>query len=423
MYRYKSYDTHLKAMYHLGVYIPAELDQLIPSSNKSRWKEQDPTKHIGSEWCQTIEKHGEHLNLALENQQTQRSILVLLKVNVFLIRQFIQSGHHFKVMKENIESVIDFVSYLKQYITTEKATKLLGLKRGTFQSYLHQVKYKCFDSPILFCYKANPLQLSFNELQKIKQLMTDDRFKYWSAISIYYYGLRNKTFQFSKSTFYYYTHLLGLTRRWVKKTQRKEGLRANRPNEYWHADVSIWNSEGIRYYIYVVIDNYSRKVLSWKVNKKISAKLMFANLNEAYQKFTPKNTIRLIVDGGSENQIRDKLDLHQLPIDQLRAQVDIKFSNSMVEATFQTIKKYYFRTILKEQNKIDPNKELPWIIEDINANRPNAQLNGLTPNEAYAMKYSNIPKNDFTKAKKIRRIDNLNYSCIACNSFNYIIQE
>ena len=411
---YKSYDTHLKAMYFMELFVPKEIDRLIPSSNKSRWKSQNPIEHVGYEWFKTVEKHKQQLNLVIENQQKQRSILVLLRVNLFLIKEFIQSGAYYKSMKQNMERVVDFVSYLKQYTTTEKATKLIGLKRTTFQAYLQQVKYKCFDSPILFCFKANPLQLSFKELKKIKQLMIDEQFKHWPAGSIYYYGFRNKLFHFSKSTFYKYTKMLGLTKRWTRKKIRKEGLRASRPNQYWHADVTIWDSGGIRYYIYLVVDNFSRKILSWKVNKQISAKLMFENLQLAHYKFHPKNEVQLIVDGGSENQIEKALNFHQLSICKLNALVDIDYSNSMVEATNQTIKKYYFRTLLKTQVNVDPNKELPWIIKEINSIRPHAQLNGLTPDEAFMMQYSNLPKIDYSQAKEKRRIENMNYNCVKC---------
>lgn len=411
---YQSYETQLKALYSIGILVPQEIDKLIPSSNKSRWKGQDPTRHVGYEWCQTIEKHKEQLNLILENQHQKRSILILAKTNIFLIQEFIKSGYHYKVMKKNIEGVVNFVSYLKQYMNTTKACKLLGLKRGTFQSYLQRVKYKCFDSPILFCFKANPLQLSFKELSKIKELMTDDRFKHWSGISIYYYGIRNNIFHFSESTFYKYTSLLGLTKRWVREKRKMDGLKAVHPNEYWHADVSIWDNEGIRYYIYLVVDNYSRKVLSWKVNRKISAKLMFENLQNAYLRFKPKNKVKLLVDGGSENKIDLDIISHQLDIFKLVARKDITFSNSMVEAAFQTIKKYYFRVLLKSNPKVDPNIEMPWIVEDINSIRPNAQLKGLTPDEIFAFKFNNIPSYNPIRAVEKRRIENLNYSCVKC---------
>ena len=68
---YQSYHSNLKAMYYLGLYVPKEISRLVPTSNISRWKSQNPSSYVGHEWFQTIEKHKDQLNLVLENQQTK----------------------------------------------------------------------------------------------------------------------------------------------------------------------------------------------------------------------------------------------------------------------------------------------------------------------------------------------------------------
>ncbi len=46
----------------------------------------------------------------------------------------------------------------------------------------------------------------------------------------------------------------------------KVGLRASTPNEAWHVDVSIVRLlDGTRAYLHAVIDNFSRRILAWKV--------------------------------------------------------------------------------------------------------------------------------------------------------------
>ncbi|UTW68033.1 transposase family protein [bacterium SCSIO 12643] len=412
---YNTYDTRLKNLYHLEAYVPNEIDRLIPPSNKKRWSNKKDQKYIGSDWCDKVEKHSDMLQLALENQQQKRSLRVLFKINIFLISQYISSGQHFKIMKQSLEKVADFTLYLKQYINHNKIARLLGLKRTTLQGYIHQVKYECLESVSQFCFRANPLQLSYVEIGRLKSLMLNPNFNHWPAISIYYYGIRTGAFQFSESTFYKYTRLLGLTRRWIKKKRRKEGLKASFLNEYWHADVTKWDNNGKRYHIYLVIDNFSRMILSWKVSEKLSAELMFENLMNAYKNvISPlSQPIKLVVDGGSENQIQQAIEMNQLSISKLRSLIDIRFSNSMVEATNQTIKKYYLRPILRKTGKADPNELLPSIINEINTIRPNGSLNGLIPVEVFNLEFE-TPSYNQKLARITRRIENLSFSCGKC---------
>ncbi len=52
----------------------------------------------------------------------------------------------------------------------------------------------------------------------------------------------------------------------------KEGLRATRPNEYWQIDATVIRlTTGIRIYLQAVIDNFSRRILAWRVSEMLSS--------------------------------------------------------------------------------------------------------------------------------------------------------
>jgi transposase InsO family protein len=52
----------------------------------------------------------------------------------------------------------------------------------------------------------------------------------------------------------------------------KIGLRASEPNQIWHIDVSqILFIGGRVFYFQAIIDNFSRYILAWSLNKEISA--------------------------------------------------------------------------------------------------------------------------------------------------------
>src|SRR5471030_1639032 len=49
-----------------------------------------------------------------------------------------------------------------------------------------------------------------------------------------------------------------------------EGIRATRPNEYWHVDVTVIRLlDGTRLYLHAVIDNFSRRILAWKLAPRL----------------------------------------------------------------------------------------------------------------------------------------------------------
>jgi putative transposase len=52
----------------------------------------------------------------------------------------------------------------------------------------------------------------------------------------------------------------------------KEGIRATRPNEYLHIDVTVIRLlDGTRLYLHAVIDNFSRRILAWKLGSTETA--------------------------------------------------------------------------------------------------------------------------------------------------------
>jgi transposase InsO family protein len=61
-----------------------------------------------------------------------------------------------------------------------------------------------------------------------------------------------------------YARDLGLHKRKVKKKKQKRGS-IEAEDEVWHMDITQINSkEGIVHYLHLLIDNYSRKILSWQ---------------------------------------------------------------------------------------------------------------------------------------------------------------
>lgn len=179
----------------------------------------------------------------------------------------------------------------------------------------------------------------------MKGLLEDKKFQGWPIYSIAWYSIRNKILQASVASWYKYSKLLGIVRSKPKNPKKDyQSLRASRPGEKIHADVTVFRPmDNTKVYIYIVMDNFSRYILSWKASLQLSSEIFVENLKEAYYKhLIPINTpVELVVDGGPENN-NEKVDDFITNIDgaikKLIAQKDIIFSNSLIEAMNRTLK-------------------------------------------------------------------------------------
>ncbi len=132
-------------------------------------------------------------------------------------------------------------------------------------------------------------------------------------------------------------------RRRVHPAKPKEGLRAKRPNEYWQIDATVIRlTTGIRIYLQAVIDNFSRRILAWRVSDTLSSATTRELLIEA-SKGLPDDSatanVLVVTDGGSENFGEvDQLLRDSSSLSRVLAQVDIVCSNSLIEVFWRQLK-------------------------------------------------------------------------------------
>ena len=130
-------------------------------------------------------------------------------------------------------------------------------------------------------------------------------------------------------------------RRWRRPRWRvhpgkpKDGIRATSPDQLWHVDMTVIRlidkSKG---YLHAIIDNYSRRILSWRLLPHFDAGVTADLMVEAGQHL-PREAQRptLLSDGGVEkfNGAVDAL-VNEGALRRVLAQVDNSYSNSLIEA-------------------------------------------------------------------------------------------
>jgi putative transposase len=95
----------------------------------------------------------------------------------------------------------------------------------------------------------------------------------------------------------------------------------------------------VKHYIYLIVDNFSRKILAWKIAGTVKAEIRRETLLEALLKENVTcPPVLLITDGGPENNLKVFLEELQPPMEHRRALVDVHYSNSIIEACNKVVK-------------------------------------------------------------------------------------
>ncbi|MDH5399301.1 MAG: DDE-type integrase/transposase/recombinase, partial [Cyclobacteriaceae bacterium] len=251
----------------------------------------------------------------------------------------------------------------------------------------------------------------------IKRLLTAPEFKHWPIVSLCYYAIRKGLLSASPATWYKYNKLLGIRKHAFKRRNPyRKGLKATYPNQYWHADITIFKTlDNVKHYIYLVVDNFSRKILSWEMAGRVCGETRMQTLKEAWIMTKPEKQVELIVDGGPENNnhtIDRFISSTEVDMKKSVALKDIVFSNSMVEAANKLLKYRYLFS-----GNIEDGDQLKTVLEksiyDFNEVRPHGKLGGLTPSEAY--QGQNVPISFDPEALRTRIKENRgNTGCTKC---------
>jgi transposase len=420
------YDTFVIYLYNQGRedLLPAEFRNTIPESTKSTWRGLVFKNIVGFEYRYIYDNAIDKADLYAKYKKLQSVHSAITKIYIGLQHMFDLVKLPLYKVKEYKEQVIDIIQKFKCVFSIEQMVKLFRISKSTFHNWLFELKIKCLESPLQICNRRRPQQLTLKEVGIIKNYLTDRNFFHWPVASIAYYLSRKDILHVCLSTMYKYKKLLGLQRRIFKKVCNRVGIVSTRPNEYWHCDLTVFKTkDGVTNYIYFIIDNFSKKILGWKVANYKSMNCVKEIIKMAYfeaLKTDPVFKTKLIVDGGSENHnhvVDEFIYSIKETIKKLTALKDITFSNSPVEALNKITKKYYLGTDLIENTNHLRNR-IKWMVGDYNSLRPHVSLKGLTPDESYINLKTNFNCSALKKHAALARVNNNKANtCNACSNY------
>jgi hypothetical protein len=191
-------------------------------------------------------------------------------------------------------------------------------------------------------------------------------------------------------------------RGWRRPRQRvhpekpKVGLRTTRPDEAWHIDTTVVRLlNGSKAYVHAIIDNFSRRILAYRVADCFDVANSIAVLVEAAKGVVGVSDAgespMLVVDGGVENFNGDVDKLIESGLlRRVLAMTEIEFSNSLIEAFWRTMKHQgLFLNTLDSVAAL--RRHVASYVVAHNTQVPHSAFRGQTPDEMYFETGEHVP--------------------------------
>jgi len=360
-------------------------DLKIPLSTAKNWINRGVGEVVTHEIYdfsrEELEQNYLNLQIKLKSLESRLGLLI----SVFKIFGFTLQYQRIKGEQKTV--LINEIKKAHLAASLENCLETIGLTKQRYYGWLKRQKI-CGLEDHSSCPKLSPTKITGPEISLIKKYVKKPEFSHFSLTSLWLYLRKRGDLVISNSSWFRIIRDLKLQRAHRKKYYSKPrvGIRADQPNRIWHIDMSVLRFNGIKAYVQAVRDNFSRFVLAYRVSEDYgsghTASLIRSAIERA-KEFGYFNTPDVMSDKGSENinsAVRGLVTSNS--IRQIIAQLDIQFSNSMIESLFHQLKNRYL--YYKDIHQFEKLKEhIDFYMREHNEVIPFASLNGATPREVY----------------------------------------
>jgi len=324
---------------------------------------------------------------------------------------------------ERKSKLLDAIESAMKSARRDVCLSTLGLSLSRYKRWRRE-RRGCGVTGVKSCPRGNANQLTSNEIQVMRNLVTAKEFSHFPIRSLHFYAKREGLLVCSYSTWRKYIDHFKWKRprKQFRERKRRIGLRARHPNEIWHLDISYFVLPNkTKLFIQAIIDNYSRYVIAWQVLDSYDGSKTGELLRKAIVATTRpsgREKLRLIVDGGGEN--RSKSVHHLEERGHFRKQVarfEISYSNSMVETLFRSLKhNYLFHQEIRSLANLK--RHVDFWFKEHNEKIPHSSFNGETPAERFQKTWTKESEIRILvrqqEAVKLRIKENQKIFCTSC---------
>ncbi len=379
------YDHRLRELVWRTGDVCIATDSGVPRSTAAGWLRICPRPVISLDVFGMV-----HTDLEAEVVKLRRRIRILTSIVGLLVSLVRATGcrlDRVDVSDRKTRSVVlRAAERARKFLPTSSVLRILGISGSRYNAWL-LTERGCGLSDEETCPRSIPSKLMPTEVCVIQEMVTDECYRHIPTGRLAVLAQRMGRVFASPSTWY----RLARTRGWGRPRYRlhpsspKTGVRASKPNELWHVDASaVRLVDGTKIWLHAVIDNFSRRILAWRVVERFEIASTVAVLKEALANaVSADGRPRLMVDGGNENFNGDVDDLVDRGlISRVRALADIQFSNSMIESWWSGLK-HQWLFLHRLESAAAVRRLVEFYVPEYNETIPHSAFSGQTPDEVY----------------------------------------
>jgi len=168
------------------------------------------------------------------------------------------------------------------------------------------------------------------------------------------------------------------------KNYLNQEFHTTKPNDVWVSDITYFRYNDKSYYICVIIDLFSRRVVGHKISHTDSTQLAKSTFTLAYKNRKPDGTLIFHTDRGKTYRAKAFCDyLEILHVTQSFSRAYVPYDNSVAEAFFASMKREeLYRTKFRSEREF--RNAVDKYIVFYNTKRPHRHLKYRTPEQAEA---------------------------------------
>jgi transposase InsO family protein len=415
------YDHRLRDLVQRTGDVTIAMDLGIPRSTARGWLRTPPIAVVSLDV--TNQQAAALQREVLELRRRVKKLTALFRLVVVLLRT---AG--FRLTHERLPDgrakvrILRAIDRARPFVPLAALLRFLRLSPSRFHAW-QRLQRACALDDQSSCPRTSPHRLTPAEIQAIKGMVTAVEYRHVPTGTLAVLAQRLDKVWASPSTWYSQARKFGWRRPRLRvhPAKPKVGLRTTRPNQMWHIDTTVIRLlDGTRAYVHAVIDNFSRRILAWRVAHTFAPVNTMAVLVEAGRCATPSETTPVVLaDAGVEN-VNAQVDalITAGVLRRVLAFTELKFSNSMIEAWWRELKHQWL--FLHSLDSVSTVRRLvEFYVEEHNRVLPHSAFRGQTPDEMYCGTGDAIPADLRVRAAAARRARvkaNRSTACGTCPS-------
>jgi hypothetical protein len=288
------YDHRLRELVQRTGDVTVATDLGVPRSTARGWLDATRTLVVTLDVADLTERELRREVLLLRRRVQKlaallRLVLALLQASGFtLSRERLPDGR----AKRRILRAVD---QARACMPLRAILRLLRLSPSRFHVWQRQDVCALDDQPS--CPRTSPHRLTAAEVRAIEAMLTSPEYRHVPTGTLAVLAQRLGTVWASSSTWYHLVRTYGWRRPRLRvhPAKPKVGLRTTRPDAIWHIDTTVIRLlDGTRAYLHAVIDNFSRRILAWRVADTFAPVNSVAVLLQASHGATPSDTTPVV---------------------------------------------------------------------------------------------------------------------------------